>query len=140
MLQSTDALRFPEGRVGSGRGGRCWKSQGSSRVGSDQEVFRKRVGGVGSGRVIGVGNLTGRVGSGRVISVGNLTGRVGSGLVGSGQGFEISWVESGRVRRCWESHGSGRVRTFFQISQGRVGSGYPDPIRPARRDPTREKR
>ena len=54
---------------------------------------------------------SGRVGSGRVGS-----GRVGSGRVGSGR------VEVGSGQKVFNTH----------------GSGHPDPIRPARSDPTRE--
>ena len=47
-----------------------------------------------------------------------------------------SRVESSRVRRWSKLHGSGRVRSFSNLT-GRVGS--PWPIRSARSDLTREK-
>ena len=48
------------------------------------------------------------------------------------EGFKISRVESGRIKRCSQCHGSGQE--IFQNS--RVGSGQadPKPIRPARND------
>ena len=44
-----------------------------------------------------------------------------SGLF-AGQGvFKMSWVGSGRVRKCSEFHGSGRVKKFSNLT-GRVRS------------------
>ena len=92
-------------------------------------------------------------GSGRVRSGGfqNLACRVGSGQ----NIFRISRVGSGRVRRFSKSRGSDRVGSRrLDILAGRVGSGQdvskfsrvgsdqltrPEPTRPARFDPTREK-
>ena len=76
--------------------------------------------------------------------------RIVTGQVRSGQeDFKISRVGSGRVKRFSKSRGSGRVgsgQEVFKISwigSGRVkkpqnSRGSPDPIRPARFDPTRE--
>lgn len=47
-------------------------------------------------------------------------------------------IESGRFRKYWKSHRSSGVESGgYQIL--RVGTGHPDAIWPARRDPTREK-
>ena len=79
-----------------------------------------------------MGNLTGRIGSSQEVFKSHGSDRIRSrrvqnlaGRVGFGQGFwEISRVESGRIRKDSDMHGS--------------GSGHPDPIRPVGRDPTRE--
>ena len=61
------------------------------------------------------------------------------GGVRGSKGVKNPPIESVRVRRCWKSHGSSAVGSEdFGILL--VGPGYPDPIRPARRGPTRKKR
>ena len=59
--------------------------------------------------------------------------------VGIRRCFKNPRVESRRVRKGWNYHGSSRAGSGgFQIS--RVGPVHPDTIRPARSDLTREKR
>ena len=115
-------------------GSRCFQKV-ASRVGSGQELFAiSRVGsGVGSGRV-----GSGRIGSDRVGLADLQILRVGSGRVGSGRVagrvglavFQISRIGSGWVRSRAD-----RVSKFSNIT-GRIGSGHPGLIRPAKSDPT----
>ena len=88
------------------------KCHGSSRPDTETRILRVTRIVAGRVRKISKSRDSGRVGSG---GFQNLAGRVGSGQ----EIFKISRVGSGRV-------GSGRV-------------SWPDPTRPARFDPTREK-
>ena len=55
----------------------------------------------------------------------------------------ITKIPSSRVRKCFKSYGSGRVRSgqkvfiLKRIGSGRVGSAVPDPTRPDPRGMTR---